>query len=81
MALIPAALFAAFARWSRQRLAWMAAGAWSVYTIYELLMKQRVLCSGECNIRVDLLLVYPVLALLSMVALVAGFARRRGRGA
>jgi hypothetical protein len=30
-------------------------------------MQQRWLCTGECNIRVDLLLIYPVL-LLSLVA-------------
>jgi hypothetical protein len=31
-------------------------------------MKHRLLCGGECNIRVDLLLIYPVLAVLSLVA-------------
>ena len=34
---------------------------WLVYAVYELLMYVRVLCSGECNIRVDLLLIYPAL--------------------
>jgi hypothetical protein len=40
---------------------------WLLYALYETGMKQRWLCSGECNIRVDLLLIYPVL-LLSLVA-------------
>jgi hypothetical protein len=34
-------------------------------------MKLRVLCSGECNIRVDLLLFYPLLLGLSVAALIA----------
>lgn len=34
---------------------------WLAYAFYEYLMFKRVLCSGECNIRVDLLLVYPAL--------------------
>lgn len=31
-------------------------------------MHRRWLCSGECNIRVDLLLLYPLLILLSLAA-------------
>ena len=34
---------------------------WLSYSVYEFLMYKRVLCSGECNIRVDLLLIYPIL--------------------
>ena len=33
-------------------------------------MAARVLCSGECNIRVDLLLIWPLLAVASATALV-----------
>ena len=33
-------------------------------------MKLRLLCSGECNIRVDLLLFYPLLMVLSTSAIV-----------
>jgi len=33
-------------------------------------MHRRWLCSGECNIRVDLLLLYPLLILLSLAAAV-----------
>lgn len=35
--------------------------AWAAYAVYEYLMYRRVLCSSECNIRVDLLLIYPLL--------------------
>lgn len=34
---------------------------WQLYFAYETGMQQRWLCSGECNIRIDLLLIYPVL--------------------
>ena len=50
--------------------------AWVAYAVYEYLMFKRVLCTGECNIRVDLLLFYPVL-LGSTVWSGIGFARRR----
>jgi hypothetical protein len=33
-------------------------------------MKLRLLCPGECNIRVDLLLIYTLLAALSLASLV-----------
>jgi len=51
-------------------LAWRVSGKrrflvlaliWPSYAVYEYLMYVRVLCSGECNIRVDLLLIYPAL--------------------
>lgn len=45
----------------------LAAGiAWLLYAPYEFLMYARVLCSGECNIRVDLLLLWPLLLGISL---------------
>jgi formate hydrogenlyase subunit 3/multisubunit Na+/H+ antiporter MnhD subunit len=55
-------------RRSARRLAVGAGVLWLLYAVYELGMKQRWLCSGECNIRIDLLVIYPVL----LVALVTG---------
>jgi len=43
-------------------------GLWVVYSIYELLMYARILCTGECNIRVDLLVIYPTLLVLSLIS-------------
>jgi hypothetical protein len=34
-------------------------------------MKARLLCSGDCNIRIDLPLIYPALVVLSVAAVVA----------
>ncbi len=54
----------------RQRTAIAAGLVWLLYAVYETGMKQRWLCTGECNIRVDLLLVYPVLLVLTLLGLV-----------
>jgi len=71
LALVPGVLFAV--AWGRRRRTsiLVAALAWLAYFPYELGMKLRMLCSGECNIRVDLLLFYPLLLALSVWALVA----------
>ena len=63
---IPIALFFAIAmaigwRNGRRHGFLVLALLWLTYSGYEYLMYKRVLCSGECNIRVDLLLIYPAL--------------------
>jgi len=43
-------------------------------------MQRRWLCTGECDIRIDLLLLYPVLLLTSIAAVIVallGIFRRR----
>ncbi len=57
---------------------WTAAAAWLVYSLYELGVSARLLCSGECNMRVDLLLVYPLLLGLSAAAVLASLRARSG---
>ncbi len=69
LALLPALLLAVVGRRRRRRLALWTAAAWALYVPYELGMKYRILCSGECNIRVDLLFIYPLLLGLTVVAL------------
>ena len=44
---------------------------WTLYAVYETGMQRRWLCSGECNIRVDLLLIYPALLLFSAGAILS----------
>ena len=83
LALVPGALFWLLYRLSGRRLAAGVAVAWVLYALYEYGMHRRWLCSGECNIRVDLLVLYPVLILASVAAaLVAtsGLLRRQGSG-
>ncbi|GAB4213774.1 MAG: hypothetical protein Fur007_08640 [Rhodoferax sp.] len=35
--------------------------AWLCHAVYELLIYRRILCTGDCSIRADLLLLYPAL--------------------
>jgi len=83
LALVPAGVFWLLYGLDRRRLGAAAALAWCLYAVYEYSMRRRWLCTGECNIRVDLLLLYPALVFLSAAALLASFrsflARRRVR--
>ena len=72
LAALPGAVLVARGAASRGRLVLVAAIAWLLYVPYEHGMKWRVLCSGECNIRVDLLALYPVLAVLALLGLISG---------
>jgi hypothetical protein len=77
LALVPALLFLGAYRPPR-RGALFAGIVWLSYAVYELGMQRRWLCSGECNIRVDLLLVYPLLAAISIAGIVAVARASRG---
>jgi hypothetical protein len=50
---------------------------WLLYAAYETAMRLRWLCSGECNIRVDLLLIYPLLLATTIVGVVSLLRARR----
>ena len=71
LALLPALAFGVTAYRRRRTVVWVAAAAWLAYAAYETAMARRILCSGECNIRVDLLLLYPALLTLSVAAALA----------
>lgn len=57
----------------------LLAFGWLLYSVYEFLMYKRVLCTGECNIRVDLLLIYPVILGATIRLLPAVLKAFRGR--
>jgi len=80
-AFIPAAAFAAAFAWNRRILTLAPAVAWALYAVLETLNKARITCSGECNIRVDLLVIYPALWILSIAGIVGLFMGRKRRGA
>jgi hypothetical protein len=71
LALIPAACFLGLYRLRRRGLILATAITWAAYAAYEYGMHRRWLCSGECDIRIDLLLLYPLLLVLSLAALIA----------
>lgn len=79
LALLVAGAFAALWRWSGSTMVAAAALAWAAYGGYEYLMLTRILCTGECNIRIDLLLVYPMLLLISLLAVVLALRARAAR--
>ena len=76
-ALVPSALFALGSYLKKGPFTGLASALWALYAGYEALMKFRVLCSGECNIRVDLLVLYPSLLLVSLAAIIEFLVRRR----
>jgi hypothetical protein len=78
LALVPAAVFLVGAAASKSRAALVVTAMWVLYCGYELAMKYRIMCSGDCNIRIDLLALYPLLLAASVVGLVA-IARRMFR--
>ena len=76
----PGLLFLGLYRRSPDRWILVAGVAWLLYALYELGMRWRWLCSGECNIRVDLLLIYPLLVVASVLGLVAAARHRATNG-
>jgi hypothetical protein len=77
---VPIVVFAALALWSRSVTAWVATAGWTLYLIYELGMKAEEFCSGTaCLKRTPLYVAYPLLAILSLVAVVQVYVRIRDR--
>jgi hypothetical protein len=70
LVLIPIALFFLIGVAAKARFAIATAIVWLIYGMYEWMMHARILCSGDCDIRMDLLVIYPVLLLLSLTALI-----------
>jgi hypothetical protein len=79
LALIPAALSLLLFRRARLSIALVTGLAWLVYAPYEYAMLRRWLCTGECNIRVDLLLIYPLLLVLTITTVLAAIRWQRQR--
>ncbi len=74
-ALIIAGVFAYVYMRRKTISAVVASILWALYAGYEYLMYTRVLCTGECNIRIDLLLLYPVLLFVSLLAVICAIRR------
>lgn len=71
LAAAPLAVFLVLYALLRNRLVLAAAAAWLLYLPYEYSLKLRILCTGECNIRIDLLVLYPALVFISAAGVVA----------
>lgn len=80
LTIVPIVVFVVLALWSGSTTAWLAAVAWNLYLIYELGMKAGEFCSGtDCLKRTPLYVVYPLLAILSLTALVQVYVHVRDR--
>ena len=66
-------------RWAHRRIVVGVWVIWIFYAAYETAMQQRWLCSGECNIRVDLILIYPFLLVASAAAALSLVRAQRGQ--
>jgi hypothetical protein len=79
-ALLPAALLTWLSFRNRSRFCLASALLWVIYCLYEYGMYLRILCTGECNIRVDLLLIYPLLLIVTAVCLIMLLMTRKREG-
>lgn len=69
--LAPTALFFIFYIKTKWRPILIPTFMWFFYVIYEAGIKYGVFCSGECNVRADLIIILPLLAIVTLVSLVA----------
>lgn len=60
-----------------RRSAISAGLVWVLYALYETGMKYRWLCSGECDIRIDLIVIYPALLVAAFIGVVSLLRGRR----
>ncbi len=70
LALIPALILGLLYFKSKNNFTLVTAILWIVYAVYEELHLLRIVCSGECNIRIDLLLIYPVMIVITAIAII-----------
>lgn len=77
IAVLPALALFALWWWKRSRLVLWAGVLWLLYGIYEYLFYSGVFCPAGCNIRVDLLVIHPLLILLSLAGLIDAVRRNR----
>ena len=78
LAALIGAVLLGLGRRSRRPTAIATGAAWLLYAGYEIGMWQRWLCTGECNIRIDLLVIYPAL-LLGLAAAAVSLLRAPGK--
>lgn len=76
---IPMLAFLALWGWSRSRFVLGAAILWVLYGAWEWSINAGYTCNGDCDIRVDLLAIAPVLLLISAAAIVRAFQTQRRR--
>jgi uncharacterized membrane protein YobD (UPF0266 family) len=61
--------FAIRAAWQPRLAVIMAAIVWLLYAVYEYFVASGVLCDANCNIRVDLLVIWPLVCIASLLGI------------
>ena len=74
-ALVGLAFLAGWHRLRRRSL--LVVGVLWIHAAYEVALPYLSACGDDCNIRVDLLLIYPILLVAAIVAIVAALRARR----
>lgn len=77
LALLPAACFFILGYMSERTVVWAAGWAWVAFAGYGLLFQKGVLCPFGCDSRVDLLIVYPFLLVISVVGALSALRGRK----
>jgi len=77
LAAIVGALLVLTGRRAHRRIVSGIGFVWLIYAAYETGIQQRWLCSGECDIRIDLLVIFPLLLISLIVAAMSLFVPRR----
>ena len=67
--IVPAAVFFYLSNGTKCEGCVLAAWAWMLYGVWEYGMYTKTLCSGECNIRIDLIVAWIILAKISSKAI------------
>ena len=67
LAIISTIILALLWWWSKSRLVLVTTLLYGCYALYEYWLLDN--CPGECNIRVDLLIIWPVLVMLALLSL------------
>lgn len=77
LALLPAVCFFILGYMSQRTVVWAAGLAWAAFAAYGLLFQKGVLCPFGCDSRVDLLIVYPFLLVISVVGALSALRGRK----
>jgi hypothetical protein len=77
IAFVPAILFAIGYFKFRKKSSMVAAILWTLYGLYEYSILLGISCGEDCSIRADLLIIYPVLLVTSVIAIISLFTARK----
>lgn len=67
-AIVPALLFGGLFAVRKKPIFLVSSLLWFAYLVYEYSIYLKLICSGDCNIRVDILLIYPLLLVVTIAA-------------